>query len=149
MSEWIVRTARAEEAAIVSQILREAADGLRRGAPAPAHEADLYGVRAAEGLDVVQRGVAHPAGEHDHRVEITSHNHNYGVKPESIDPERVRITHRSLNDDCIEGIELIGRPVYSVQYHPEAAPGPRDGQYLFERFVTDMLDHRKSSEGVA
>jgi carbamoyl-phosphate synthase small subunit len=95
-------------------------------------------------------GANHPVRrEHDHRVEITSHNHNYGVKPESIDPERVRVTHRSLNDDCIEGIELIGRPVYSVQYHPEAAPGPRDGQYLFERFVRDMLDHRKSSEGVA
>ena len=52
-------------------------------------------------------------------------------------------------DDCVEGIELIGRPVYSVQYHPEAAPGPRDGQYLFERFVSDMLAHRKSQEGAA
>jgi carbamoyl-phosphate synthase small subunit len=95
-------------------------------------------------------GANHPVRrEHDHRVEITSHNHNYAVRPDSIDPERVRITHRSLNDDCVEGLELIGRPVYSVQYHPEAAPGPRDGQYLFERFVSDMLDHRKSREGVA
>jgi carbamoyl-phosphate synthase small subunit len=95
-------------------------------------------------------GANHPVRrEHDTRVEITSHNHNYAVRPDSINPEQVRITHSSLNDDCIEGIELIGRPVYSVQYHPEAAPGPHDGQYLFERFVGDMICHRKQSEGVS
>jgi carbamoyl-phosphate synthase small subunit len=95
-------------------------------------------------------GANHPVRrEHDRRVEITSHNHNYAVRPESIDPEKVRVTHRSLNDECVEGIELIGRPVYSVQYHPEAAPGPRDGQYLFERFVADMAQRRKTIEGVA
>jgi carbamoyl-phosphate synthase small subunit len=95
-------------------------------------------------------GANHPVRrEPDRRVEITSHNHNYAVRPESLDPERIRITHRSLNDDCVEGIELIGHPVYSVQYHPEAAPGPRDGQYLFERFVRDMLERRKQNEGTA
>ncbi len=88
-------------------------------------------------------GANHPVRrEHDRRVEITSHNHNYALRPDSVDPERVHVTHRSLNDDCVEGLELLGRPVYSVQYHPEAAPGPRDGQYLFGRFVDDMTAHR-------
>ncbi|RKZ06194.1 carbamoyl phosphate synthase small subunit [bacterium] len=95
-------------------------------------------------------GANHPVRrEHDCRVEITSHNHNYAVRPESLDASKVRVTHSSLNDDCIEGLELIDRPVYSVQYHPEAAPGPRDGRYLFERFVGDMAHRRKEMEGVA
>jgi carbamoyl-phosphate synthase small subunit len=93
-------------------------------------------------------GANHPVRrETDHRVEITSHNHNYGVSPESLDVERIRITHRSLNDDCIEGLELLGRPIYSVQYHPEAAPGPRDGAYLFDRFVGDMTAAGKAQKG--
>jgi carbamoyl-phosphate synthase small subunit len=93
-------------------------------------------------------GANHPVRrETDHRVEITSHNHNYAVRPESIDLTQVRITHRSLNDDCIEGMELIGRPVYSVQYHPEAAPGPRDAEYLFERFARDMAAYRAARDG--
>ena len=92
-------------------------------------------------------GANHPVRrESDRRVEISSHNHNYALKPDAFDAE-VRITHRSLNDHCVEGLELVGRPVYSVQYHPEAAPGPRDGQYLFGRFVRDMTDHRAAAEG--
>lgn len=94
-------------------------------------------------------GANHPVRrEHDHRVEITSHNHNYAVRPESLDPGKVRVTHLSLNDNCVEGLELIGRPVYSVQYHPEAAPGPRDGKYLFDRFVREMAQRRKQNQGV-
>ncbi len=89
-------------------------------------------------------GANHPVRrESDRRVEITSHNHNYAVDATSIDTRRVRITHRSLNDDCLEGMELRERPAYSVQYHPEAAPGPRDGQYLFDRFVREMDARRR------
>lgn len=90
-------------------------------------------------------GANHPVRRDvDRRVEITSHNHNYAVRPESLDPSIAHVTHRSLNDDCVEGMELVGRPVYSVQYHPEAAPGPRDGQYLFDRFVREMAERRES-----
>jgi carbamoyl-phosphate synthase small subunit len=88
-------------------------------------------------------GANHPVQcLHDRRVAITSHNHNYAVQAESLDPKRVRITHRSLNDGCVEGMELIGRPIYSVQYHPEAAPGPRDGEALFDRFRAELLGAR-------
>ena len=93
-------------------------------------------------------GANHPVlREIDGRVEITSHNHNYGIRRTSLDAENVRFTHRSLNDDCVEGLELLERPVYSVQYHPEAAPGPRDGAYLFGRFVRDMTAHRQAAGG--
>lgn len=79
----------------------------------------------------------------DRRVAITSHNHNYAVDAESLDPRRVRVTHLSLNDRCLEGLEVPGRPVFSVQYHPEAAPGPRDGRFLFDRFRRDMVERRR------
>jgi carbamoyl-phosphate synthase small subunit len=68
------------------------------------------------------------------KVEITSQNHGFAVDDSSL-PEGVRITHRSLFDGSNEGIACDGRPVFSVQYHPEASPGPMDSHYLFERFV--------------
>jgi carbamoyl-phosphate synthase small subunit len=77
------------------------------------------------------------------RVEITSQNHNYAVPPESL-PESVRVTHVSLNDGTVEGMELTDRPVYSIQFHPEAAPGPRDSHYLFDRFCADMSTRRET-----
>lgn len=93
-------------------------------------------------------GANHPVlREDDGRVEITSHNHNYAIRRESMDTARIRFTHRSLNDECVEGLEVLGRPIYSVQYHPEAAPGPRDGAYLFGRFVRDMTAHREAAGG--
>jgi len=72
------------------------------------------------------------------KVEITSQNHGFRVKRESL-PAGVVETHRSLFDGTLEGIRLEGRPVFSVQYHPEASPGPRDSHYLFRRF-TDFID---------
>jgi carbamoyl-phosphate synthase small subunit len=84
-------------------------------------------------------GANHPVRrEDDGRIEISSHNHNYALDPNSLDASRVRVTHYSLNDGCVEGFEVPGRPVYSVQYHPEAAPGPRDGVHLFQRFCREM-----------
>ncbi len=67
------------------------------------------------------------------RVEITSQNHGFAVSAESV-PEGVDVTHRSLFDGTVEGLKVQGRPVYSVQYHPEASPGPQDSAYLFDRF---------------
>ncbi len=75
------------------------------------------------------------------KVEITSQNHGFAVDDASL-PEGVRITHRSLFDGSNEGIACEGRPVFSVQYHPEASPGPADSQHLFDRFVRMMEEHR-------
>jgi carbamoyl-phosphate synthase small subunit len=92
-------------------------------------------------------GANHPVRrESDRRVEITSQNHNYAVPRESL-PDHVRVTHVSLNDHTVEGMEVRGRDVYSVQYHPEAAPGPRDSHYLFRRFREDMARRRASRPG--
>ena len=72
------------------------------------------------------------------RVEITSQNHGFVVERESL-PDGVVETHRSLFDGTVEGIRLEGRPVFAVQYHPEASPGPEDSRHLFERFI-GMMD---------
>ena len=76
------------------------------------------------------------------RVEITSQNHNYAVPDESLDPAVAAPTHRSLNDGSLEGLTALHHSAYSVQYHPEAAPGPSDSLYLFGRFRADMLARR-------
>jgi len=81
------------------------------------------------------RGANHPVKDLETgKVEITSQNHGFVVVGESL-PANVVATHRSLFDDSLEGLRLVDRPVFSVQYHPEASPGPRDAHYLFERFV--------------
>jgi len=68
------------------------------------------------------------------KVEITSQNHSYAVDAASL-PDEVVVTHKNLNDDTVEGLRHKELPVFSVQYHPEAAPGPHDALYLFKRFV--------------
>ncbi len=71
------------------------------------------------------------------RVEITTHNHGFAVDPRSL-PDDVAVTHVNLNDRTVEGLAHRRRPVFSVQYHPEAAAGPHDAKYLFGRFVKVM-----------
>ncbi|TYB83067.1 glutamine-hydrolyzing carbamoyl-phosphate synthase small subunit [Maritimibacter fusiformis] len=89
-------------------------------------------------------GANHPVKDIDTgKVEITSMNHGFAVDAQSL-PEGVRETHVSLFDGSNCGISMDGRPVFSVQYHPEASPGPMDSQYLFERF-TDAMEARKSA----
>lgn len=71
------------------------------------------------------------------KVEITSQNHGFAVDRESL-PDGVECTHINLYDDTVEGIALSGKPVFGVQYHPEASPGPHDASYLFRRFIDAM-----------
>ena len=84
------------------------------------------------------------------RVEVTAHNHGFAVDaPLDHDSDtpygRVRVSHVGLNDDVVEGLECLDRPAFSVQYHPEAAAGPHDSQYLFDRFVKLMLDAKDTA----
>lgn len=74
------------------------------------------------------------------RVEITSHNHGFAVDPDSL-PADVEVTHINLNDNTVAGLRHKTLPVFSVQYHPESAPGPHDSEYLFRRFI-DLMDSR-------
>ncbi len=80
-------------------------------------------------------GGNHPVrAAHDGHIEITSHNHNYAVDPDSFDPGRAEVTHVDLNDGVVEGLRSLEVPAFSVQYHPEAAPGPHDAAHLFGQF---------------
>ena len=91
------------------------------------------------------RGANHPVKDlKTGKVEITSQNHGFEVIPESL-PADAEVTHISLFDGSNEGLRLTSRPVFSVQYHPEASPGPSDSHYLFDRFVELMAAKRKQS----
>src|SRR5947209_292315 len=87
------------------------------------------------------RGANHPVrNEITKRVEITSHNHGFAVDPDSLNMNDVEITHVNLNDQTLEGFRHRSEPVFCVQYHPEAAPGPHDSHYLFSDFTKMMRD---------
>jgi carbamoyl-phosphate synthase small subunit len=87
------------------------------------------------------RGANHPVrNELTKRVEITSHNHGFAVDPESLNLNEVEITHVNLNDQTLEGFRHRSEPLFCVQYHPEAAPGPHDSHYLFDDFTKMMRE---------
>ncbi len=77
------------------------------------------------------------------KVEITAQNHGFAVDPDSLKPSEVVLTHMNLNDQTLEGLRHRSLPVFSVQYHPEASPGPHDSGYLFERFVKLMEEFKR------
>jgi carbamoyl-phosphate synthase small subunit len=89
------------------------------------------------------RGANHPVlNSITNKVEITSHNHGFAVDPDSLNANEVELTHVNLNDNTLEGFRLRNHPVFCVQYHPEAAPGPHDSLYLFDDFMTMMNENR-------
>ena len=89
------------------------------------------------------RGANHPVKNLiKNNVEITSQNHGFEIIKESL-PKNIKITHKSLFDNCIEGIKLKNKPVFSVQYHPESNPGPQDSVYLFQEFINNMKKNAK------
>ena len=112
-------------------------------------EKPLFGICLGHQLLALAKGIPTFKMHHGHRglnhpvknlitgkCEITTQNHGFGVDPISVrkNPD-VEVTHINLNDDSIEGIRLRNRPVFSVQYHPEATPGPHDSRYLFDEFI--------------
>jgi carbamoyl-phosphate synthase small subunit len=89
------------------------------------------------------RGANHPVKSlRTGRVEITSQNHGFAVDPDSLNLNRIELTHMNLNDRTLEGFSHRSLPAFSVQYHPEASPGPHDSHYLFEEFRQLMLQFR-------
>ena len=89
------------------------------------------------------RGANHPVlNKVTNKVEITSHNHGFAVDPDSLNDSEIELTHVNLNDETLEGFRHRTHPVFCVQYHPEAAPGPHDSYYLFDDFVK-LMEERK------
>ena len=89
------------------------------------------------------RGLNHPAGLQQ-RVEITSQNHGFAINPDSLSAD-VEITHLNLNDRTVAGLRHKSLPFFSVQYHPEASPGPHDADYLFDQFVEAMRSAKRKA----
>ena len=90
------------------------------------------------------RGANHPVLDKlTGKVEITVQNHGFAVSTDSVDGDEMVITHVNLNDGTVEGLRHRQLPLFSVQYHPEAAPGPHDSRYLFDRFINMMNNDKK------
>jgi carbamoyl-phosphate synthase small subunit len=100
------------------------------------------------------RGINQPVLDRETgRIEVTSHNHGFAVQAEigeilesSTGFGRVEVSHVNLNDNVVEGLRALDIPAFSVQYHPEAAAGPHDSNYLFDRFRDMVLEHRKDTK---
>ena len=90
------------------------------------------------------RGINHPIKNlKTGKGEITSQNHGFVISKESIEGQsNIEVTHVHLNDDTVAGIALKNKPVFSVQYHPEASAGPHDSRYLFDSFIENMKAHK-------
>ncbi len=109
-------------------------------------------ISLAYGAETYKLKFGHRGGNHpvknllNGKIEITSQNHNYAVRPESLEGTGLKITHLNLLDHTVEGVRSDEDRIFSVQYHPESAPGPQDSGYLFDIFIKDMEQHKKEME---
>ena len=104
-----------------------------------------YGAKTYK-LKFGHRGGNHPVKNlQSNKIEITSQNHSYAVDPESLKDTGLVITHRNLLDLTVEGVKCEKDRVFSVQYHPESAPGPQDSVYLFDQFIQLMEEEKKNA----
>ena len=90
-------------------------------------------------LSFGHRGLNHPCGI-GNKIDITSQNHGFALSADSIPKDIAEITFLNLNDKTVAGLKIKNKPIFSVQYHPEASPGPHDSDYLFKNFVSLMLE---------
>ena len=98
-----------------------------------------YGAKTYK-LKFGHRGGNHPVKNIEtDKIEITSQNHSYAVDKDSIKKTNLNITHINILDNTIEGVECKKDKIFSVQYHPESAPGPQDSSYLFDKFI-DLME---------
>ena len=105
-----------------------------------AHGADTFK------LPFGHRGANHPVEDlRTGQVSITSQNHGYAVEEQSLAGLNLKLTHRAINDGTVEGIRHTTHPVFSVQYHPEASPGPMDANDLFDQFLTEITNQQEVS----
>jgi carbamoyl-phosphate synthase small subunit len=110
-------------------------------------------IALAVGGDTYKLKFGHRGGNHGvydierDKAYITSQNHGYAVDPKSVENKGMIITHKNLNDDTVEGMKHKSLPVFSVQFHPEGAPGPTDTAYLFDKFI-DIMDKNVKEEAI-
>jgi carbamoyl-phosphate synthase small subunit len=102
----------------------------------------------SEGIEVGKMFVGHRGANHPVKnlstglVEITTQNHGFAVLPDGVDADVATISHMNLNDDTVEGLEFKRFNGFSVQYHPEASPGPHDSAYLFDKFMNRIAESK-------
>ena len=102
-----------------------------------------YGARTYK-LKFGHRGGNHPVKNLETgKIEITSQNHSYAVDADSLSGTGLELTHVNLLDNTVEGVRCVRDRVFSVQYHPESAPGPQDSGYLFDRFILSMKEAQR------
>ena len=102
-----------------------------------------YGAKTYK-LKFGHRGGNHPVlNLQTDKIEITSQNHSYAVDEESLKKTKLKVTHKNILDNTIEGVECKEDKIFSVQYHPESAPGPQDSSYLFDKFIK-LIENSKN-----
>ncbi|HRX29645.1 MAG TPA: glutamine-hydrolyzing carbamoyl-phosphate synthase small subunit [Saprospiraceae bacterium] len=137
--------------AAMEYAISTARDVIKTGKP-------VFGICLGHQLIALSQGISTHKMHHGHRganhpvknvitgkCEVTSQNHGFGISLNELqNANHVRLTHLNLNDDSVEGLELKNNPVFSVQFHPEAAPGPHDSRYLFDQFI-DLIKKQKNN----
>ena len=104
-----------------------------------------YGAKTYK-LKFGHRGGNHPVKNIETgKVEVTSQNHSYAVENKSVEGTGLKVTHMNLLDNTVEGLECENDHVFSVQYHPESAPGPQDSKYLFDKFIRIMEEVKENA----